>query len=54
MYFCELSYTPRSNIHDHDTRYSDLIHIESTRKVKAEKCIRIHLGKVKSMKHPIL
>ena len=46
MYFCELSYTPRSDIHDHDTRYADLIDIESTRTVMAEKCIRIHLGKV--------
>ena len=46
MYFCELSYTPRSNIHDRDTRCADLIDIESTRKVMAEKCIRIHLGKV--------
>ena len=45
-YFCELSYTPRSDIHDHDTRYADLIDIESTRTVMAEKCIRIHLGKV--------
>ena len=46
MYFCELSYTPRSDIHDHDTRYADLIDIESTRTVMAEICIRIHLGKV--------
>ena len=46
MHFCELSYTPRSDIHDHDTRYAALIDIESTRKVMAEKCIRIHLGKV--------
>ena len=46
MYFCELSYTPRSDIHGHDTRYADLIDIESTRTVMAEKCIRIHLGKV--------
>ena len=45
-YFCELSYTPRSDIHDHDTRYPDLIDIESTRTVMAEKCIRIHLGKI--------
>ena len=36
MYFCELSYTPRSDIHDHDTRYADLIDIESTRTVMAE------------------
>ena len=46
MYFYELSYTPRSDIHDHDTRYADLIDIESTRTVMAEKCIRIHLGNV--------
>ena len=37
MYFCELSYTQRSDIHDHDTRYADLIDIESTRTVMAEK-----------------
>ena len=41
-----LPYTPRSDIHDNDTRYADLIDIESTRTVMAEKCIRIHLGKV--------
>ena len=46
MYFCELSYTPRSNIHGHDTRYADLIDIDSTQTVVAEKGIRIHLGKV--------
>ena len=36
MYFCELSYTSRSNMHGHDTRYADLIDIESTRTVMAE------------------
>ena len=45
MYFCELSYTPRSNIHDHGTRYADLIDTESTRMVMAKKCIGIHLEK---------
>ena len=45
-YFCELTYTPRSDIHDFDTRYADLIDIESTRTVMAEKCIRVHLGNV--------
>ena len=45
-YFCELTYTPRSDIHDYDTRYADLIDIESTRTVMAEKCIRVHLGNV--------
>ena len=45
-YFCELTYTPRSDIHDYDTRYPDLIDIESTRTVMAEKCIRVHLGNV--------
>ena len=45
-YFCELTYTPRSDIHDYDTRYADLIDIESTQTVMAEKCIRVYLGNV--------
>ena len=45
-YFCELTYTPRSDILDYDTRYADLFDIESTRTVMAEKCIRVHLGNV--------
>ena len=45
-YFCELTYTPRSDIHAYDTRYADLIDIESTRTVMAELCIRVHLGNV--------
>ena len=45
-YFCELTYTPRSDTHDCDTRYADLIDIESTRTKMSEKCIRVHFGNV--------
>ena len=45
-YFCELTYTPKSKIHDYSTKYADLIDIETTRTVMAEKCIRVHLGNI--------
>ena len=45
-YFSELTCTPRSDIHDYDTRYANLIDIDSTRTVMAEKCTRAHLRNI--------
>ena len=42
-YFLTFKCIPRSLIHEHDTRYSDLIDVEGTRTVIAGNCIRHHL-----------
>ena len=42
-YFLTFDCIPRSDIHDHDTRYSHLINVEATRTRMAENCIRHHL-----------
>ena len=42
-YFFTFDCIPRSDIHDHDTRYSHLINIEATRTRMAENCIRHNL-----------
>ena len=45
-YFLSFKYTPRSSIHDHDTRSADLIDVERTRTVMVGNCIRNHLATV--------
>ena len=42
-YFLNFRYEQRSSIHDHDTRFADLIDAEPTRTVMAENCIRHHI-----------
>ena len=42
-YFLTLKCIPRSSIHEHYTRYSELIDVEGTRTVIAGNCIRHHL-----------
>ena len=45
-YFLSFKCTPRSSIHDHDTRSADLIDVERTRTLMAGNCIRNHLATV--------
>ena len=42
-YFLSFDCIPRSDIHEHDTRYAHLINVEGTRTKMAENCIRHHL-----------
>ena len=42
-YFLDFRYEQRSSIHDHDTRFADLIDAEPTHTVMAENCIRHHI-----------
>ena len=41
--FLSFDCIPRSDIHEHDTRYANLINVEGTRTKMAENCIRHHL-----------
>ena len=42
-FFLPFDCIPRSDIHEHDTRYANLINVEGTRTKLAENCIRHHL-----------
>ena len=42
-FFLSFDCIPRSDIHEHDTRYANLINVEGTRTKMAENCIRHHL-----------
>ena len=46
LYFLDFECVPRSEIHDHDTRYAHLIDSITTRTVMAEKCMRHHLANI--------
>ena len=42
-YFLSFYCIPRSDIHEHDTRYAHITNVEGTRTKMAENCIRHHL-----------